>query len=234
MKENILGKSILVLVAHPDDESFLAAGTLHENKLRGGQNYILCASKGELGYSYILPSPKKAELKKMRERELIKASKCVGVDVLQVLNHRDGVLSVSARKLEKEIFEFARNYEFDYVMSFGEDGYTGHSDHVVIYHIAKKLAKHHHVPLLQFAKLPVRICKDIDKHLLVKRKNGTYSDACGGLVVPNLRISTDPFMKLRSLCIHKSQFAGLDPYRIFPKKIADHFLRNEYFYLSRP
>jgi LmbE family N-acetylglucosaminyl deacetylase len=234
MKENILGKSILVLVAHPDDESFLAAGTLHENKIRGGHNYLLCASKGELGYSYIVPSPSTAELKKMRERELIKASKHVGVDALQVLNHRDGGLSVGARKLEKEFFKFARSYKFNYVMSFGEDGYTGHSDHVVVSHIAKKLARDHHVPLLQFAKLPARICRDIDKHLLVKRKNGTYSDECGGLVVPNLRISIDPFVKLKSLCIHKSQFAGLDPYRIFPKKTADHFLRNEYFYLSRP
>lgn len=234
MRENILGKKLLILIAHPDDESFLAAGTLHENKIKGGHNYVLCASRGELGHAYITPSPSIKELKKIRERELLEASKHVGIDVLKILNLPDGSIANHLEKLEKEINKFAGIHKFDYVISFGEDGYTGHSDHVAICGVAKKLAKTYKVPLLQFAKLPKHICEDMDKRLLVKRKNGKYLDNNHNEIVANLKIKINPFIKLKSLCIHKSQFAGLNPYKIFTTDIADHFLQNEYFFISKP
>ncbi len=234
MKQNILGKKILILIAHPDDESFLAAGTMHENKIHGGENYLLCASKGELGYSYLTSTHSIAEIKKIRKQELLDASIHVGVDVVEILDLPDGSISAHAEKLEKKIMKFAGLYNFDYVISFGEDGYTGHSDHIATSRIAKKVAHLYKVPLLQFAKLPHNICGDINKRLAAKRKNGTYKDIPQTIVRANLKIKVDPFVKLKSLCIHKSQFTGLNPYKIFPLKIADHFLNNEYFYISKP
>jgi LmbE family N-acetylglucosaminyl deacetylase len=234
MRENILGKNLLILIAHPDDESFLVSGTLYENNKKGGHNYLLCASKGELGHAYMTPTPTVEELKKIREQELREVSGHVGIDVLKILNLPDGSIAHHAEKLEKEIQKFARRQKFDYVISFGEDGYTGHADHVAVCHVAQKLSRAYKVPLLQFAKLPKHICGDMDKRLLAKRKNGKYADTCSIEVIANFKIKINPFIKLKSLCIHKSQFTGLNPYKIFTPEIADHFLQNEYFFLSKP
>ena len=53
---NILGRKIVWLFAHPDDECYLAAGTIYENYRNGGENYLICATAGEQG---ICPSPER-------------------------------------------------------------------------------------------------------------------------------------------------------------------------------
>jgi len=44
---DFLGKTLLFVVAHPDDESFTSAGTMWQNRLAGGKNYIICATYGK-------------------------------------------------------------------------------------------------------------------------------------------------------------------------------------------
>jgi len=48
-----LGSKILVFTAHPDDESYLAAGTIYENTRRGGKTFLVCATGGELGSAHL-------------------------------------------------------------------------------------------------------------------------------------------------------------------------------------
>ncbi len=232
-QEDVLGKKFLVIVAHPDDESFLAAGILHANKMQGGHNFVLCASRGELGYSYMKLKLPTSKIKNLREKELVEAGKSVGVDGIKVLNFPDGNMSSLEENLEKEVNDFVSIQDFDFIVSFGEDGYTGHSDHIVIHKIAKRASAIYGVPFIQFARPPINICGNFDKLMNVKRRNGIYEDSCGAKVKPNLRVTIDPQVKLNALSCHKSQFAGLDPYKIFPKKVAEHFLKNEYFYVSK-
>ncbi|MEK7564364.1 MAG: PIG-L deacetylase family protein [Patescibacteria group bacterium] len=232
MHIDILGKKLLTIVAHPDDESFLAAGTLYANKLQGGSNYLICASKGERGYSYMETSVSTEEMKELRRKEFLDASSYVGVDAVSILDFRDGELSSSVEYLEKEVKEFADSRDFDFVLSFGPDGYTGHTDHVAVYHVAKDIANMYKVPLVKFSKLPKGVCKNMDTYLATKRLNGTYDDRCPLSQKPDIHIKIDPAVKFKALSFHKSQFKGLDPYNVFPKDVAEHFLSNEYFHLS--
>jgi len=53
MKRFPLGKRLLVVTAHPDDESFLASGTMLANANAGGNNFVFCATLGERGKSHL-------------------------------------------------------------------------------------------------------------------------------------------------------------------------------------
>jgi LmbE family N-acetylglucosaminyl deacetylase len=63
-----------------------------------------------------------------------------------------------------------------------------------------------------------------------ERINGVYR--LEGVIAneANLWVTADVELKLEALRLHASQFRGLDPYRVFPREIAEHLLGNEYFY----
>ncbi len=49
--KTFLGKKIFMITAHPEDESYVAAGTLHKNIEAGGGNALVCATPGPSGTS---------------------------------------------------------------------------------------------------------------------------------------------------------------------------------------
>ena len=51
--KNFLGKRILVLTAHPDDEGYAMAGSIYKNYALGGSVFLLCATYGEKGMSHL-------------------------------------------------------------------------------------------------------------------------------------------------------------------------------------
>gem|GEM_PF-673848 len=231
MKETILGKKLLIVVAHPDDESFLAAGTIHANHIAGGENHIFCASLGERGFNY-LQSKTPIDIKKIRKSELLKVSKYLKINRLKVANFPDGSILSHINEFEKNIKNFIQRSNPDYIISFGNDGYTGHKDHIVVGEVTKKLSDLFKIPFVRFCKPSATVCEKIDDHLTAKRRNGVYAAECLEKEKANIKIKIDPVVKLKALSMHESQFEGLNPHKIFPKKIANHVLRYEYFYLS--
>ena len=75
--------------------------------------------------------------------------------------------------------------------------------------------------------LPAEERDSFAAHLSGKRRHGAYEDH------PHhgdaIRIAVDPAFKMRLLQLYGTQFDGLDPYAVFPKDLAEHFLHNEYF-----
>jgi LmbE family N-acetylglucosaminyl deacetylase len=229
----MLGKNILIIVAHPDDESFLSAGLIRRNHLLGGRNYLVCASLGEKGYMYNEEKKSPSEIKRIRGKELREVSKYLGIHKLHSLHLPDTSLSLHKRKFEKATAKYAKKYKPYYILGFGEDGYTRHKDHIAAGEVAKKVAHALRITFVEFAKPPERTCPNLHKYLIKKRKNGAYKNMNLSPICANLKIKTDPFVKLKALSLHKSQFGGLNLYKIFPTKIADHLLNNEYFYLHK-
>jgi len=228
MSSNILGKKLLIVIAHPDDESFLAAGLIHANHLAKGETHLICASRGERGYTSEKLS--QFQIKRIRERELTTVSKYLGVTKLSLLNMPDGSLSLHTEKLEIIIKKYIQKFIPDYIISFGKDGYTRHNDHIAVGNTTRKVARRTHYPFIEFTKPPHTICSNLHEHLMKKRKNGAYRDMVLVNTIPNIKVKIDPKVKLKALSLHKSQFGGLDFYNIFPRKIADHLINYEYFY----
>jgi mycothiol S-conjugate amidase len=82
-------KTILAVLAHPDDESFGLGGTLALYARKGYDTYYLCATRGEAGTvdeEHLNGFKDKAE---MRTDELMRAAKVLGLKGVFFLGYRD-------------------------------------------------------------------------------------------------------------------------------------------------
>ena len=75
----------LVVVAHPDDESFGCGSVLAAASAAGDETVVLCATRGEAGESRIRTD----DLAALREAELHDAAHILGVGSVIVLGHGD-------------------------------------------------------------------------------------------------------------------------------------------------
>ena len=88
--KNFLGQKILLLTAHPDDESFAAAGTLFNNYKAGGWNVLICASYGEKGTSHLKKKIPSAKFKLVRKKELLSAARLLHIAPVHFMGVPDG------------------------------------------------------------------------------------------------------------------------------------------------
>ncbi len=139
-------KSIMAVLAHPDDESFGMGGTLAKYAHEGTDVYLICATRGEVGemdeqYMEGFNSPAER-----REYELRCAADNLGLKEVIFLNYRDsGMLgsdhnnnpnSLHAANLElvaDDIVKSIRKYQPDVVITFDPIGGYRHPDHIKIH-----------------------------------------------------------------------------------------------------
>jgi len=121
-------KRMLVILAHPDDESFAAGGTLAKYARQDVQVVLLCATRGEAGIAGMKPE----EAGDIREGELRKAAQELGIEV-QFLGCRDGELSRCRTEMLAESMAWWMDMiQPQVILSFGPEGVSGHSDHVTV------------------------------------------------------------------------------------------------------
>lgn len=126
---NMAGKTILGVFAHPDDETFGPGGTLAIWASQGAKIYTLCATKGESG----LNSLNSGEISKIREQEVIKASKHLGVLSTEFLGFYDGNIGNNEMlRLEEIITQKIKEYKPDALLTFDLTGISGHMDHIAV------------------------------------------------------------------------------------------------------
>jgi LmbE family N-acetylglucosaminyl deacetylase len=230
MSQEILKKHIAFITAHPDDETLLAGGTIHQNHLAGGKNSLFCATLGEKGIAYLVNPPSIEEMKLLRKNELLNVGKYIGIHTIEMSDLPDGAIEHHIEVLKNSVLTFITTHRPDILISFNQDGFTGHRDHVIISTITKEIAKNLSIPFFTFSKPPHETFPDFTMHLFKKRKNGIYVENEQKHKTPNIQIVVDPKVKLEALKLYESQFAGLNPHNIFPNDIAEHILNNEYFY----
>lgn len=133
-------KKLLVVVAHPDDESFGFGGTLAKCARSGVEIHVLCATKGEHGQG-------QGNLGIIRAKELRHASSVLGVQSVEFLGYTDGSLCNDlyheiAQKVEGKIKSFSPQV----VLTFDRLGVSGHLDHIfmslVTTYVCKKYQHH--------------------------------------------------------------------------------------------
>lgn len=123
--------TILGVWAHPDDESFCAGGLIAQ-AVKNGQNVIcVTATKGEAG----VQDPKWADtdLSNVRDKELQNALDILGVNEQKWLGYHDGhCKDCDQREATAKIAKYIEKYQPDTIITFGEDGMTGHDDHACV------------------------------------------------------------------------------------------------------
>lgn len=120
--------------AHPDDETFTAAGTIAKLAAAGNRIDLFCATDGDAGKSSGIPVSSRAELATVRRAELTAAATILGIASLSTPGHSDGLLKeVDPDRLIGEIVLFVRRYRPAVLVTFGPEGApTQHRDHRAI------------------------------------------------------------------------------------------------------
>ena len=124
---------VLAIFAHPDDETFLAGGTLAKYAARGWDVRVISATYGENGQRGDYQSLGTNEFADLRRRELQAACKVLGVHPPMFLECADRALAaICWNSAAKEIARIMRRLRPDVVITFGPDGISGHPDHVAL------------------------------------------------------------------------------------------------------
>lgn len=175
------GGHALIALAHPDDE-FMIGGAIDALRSNDVTVHAVIATDGEgsdRGDPHLLR-------KSYRRGEANDALRAYGIAVenQHFLGLPDGsVTSENYRAvISSAVSRLLRDYDVESVITLGDQGYDGHTDHSAVHEAAR-------------AALPDR-----------KRKASLYGLSNGG---GNVYIAADPAAKLRRLVHHETQF-GID------------------------
>jgi LmbE family N-acetylglucosaminyl deacetylase len=128
------GRTILVVLAHPDDESLACGGTLARLADAGARIVLLCATRGEKGSVSDRALVANGDLGSVRSRELREAAKILGIAEVLILAHPDGDLRwADVPQFHVEIVLAIQRHRPDGVITFAEDGLYWHLDHVGVH-----------------------------------------------------------------------------------------------------
>ena len=125
--------TILSIWAHPDDETYLAAGLMAAARERGARVVCVTATAGEHGTSDPITWPLH-RLGRVRRWEAAAAMAVLGVDEHHVLDHPDGGLDADDPDAIEEIGRLIDDVRPDTILTFGADGVTFHPDHIAVHH----------------------------------------------------------------------------------------------------
>lgn len=139
--------TVLIVCAHPDDETMLVGGTLALLSSRGLAVHILCATRGEGGELGEPPVCSREELGAVRERELHCAAERLGAASVQVLNYVDPLIGEDETlhpfkadfgTLTCEIQTAMSAVGADVLLSHGSDGEYGHPAHQLLHRATRQ------------------------------------------------------------------------------------------------
>jgi LmbE family N-acetylglucosaminyl deacetylase len=127
---------LLVVVAHPDDETYGCGSLLAHAAAAGARTAVLCATRGEAGESKVATD----DLAALREAELRAAAQLLGVSEVRLLDHVDSDMSgdpapgtlcaADPAVVAAEVGAVLDELRPDVVLTL--DAADGHRDHAVI------------------------------------------------------------------------------------------------------
>jgi LmbE family N-acetylglucosaminyl deacetylase len=190
-------KRMLAILAHPDDESFAAGGTLAKYAHQDVQVVLLCATRGEAGIAGMKPE----EARKIREGELHKAAEELGIEV-RFLGCRDGEMAGCRLEMLAESMAWWMDLiQPQVILTFGPEGVSGHPDHVTISNaVTQAYDKYYKKGMLLYI-------RPSETTVLGGGNSNTPSDA--GLPFVKVNISEHRLEKARAVQCHASQNNGV-------------------------
>lgn len=118
-------KKLVCIFAHPDDESFACGGTIAKFANDGVEIHEICVTSGDF--------PHDAIKGKRREKELLRSAGILGVKSVSFLRFHDGELCNSNyHKIAVKITKILDKLKPDTILTFNQNGVSGHIDHVAV------------------------------------------------------------------------------------------------------
>lgn len=214
-------KNVMLIFAHPDDETFTCGGTILKKVRAGSSIKLICATRGDAGELGNPPVCTREELSEVREKEVRDASSILGISYIYFFDYLDGKLNeVPIDELSEKIFEIIEKEKPDEIFTFGPDGITNHPDHIAISRATDKA----------FEKLNSKTCslffvsilkKNIEK---LRKTEGDYNAL--GEISMKVDITHELDKKIEALKCHKTQNKDVERF-LENSKVID--LNFEYF-----
>lgn len=142
-------KRLLVVVAHPDDETFGMGGTIAHYAHAGAEVHLVCATRGEVGEV----EPEKMagfdSVGDLRTHELSCAANVLGIREIHYLDYRDSgmpgsldndhsraLVQAPIEEVAQKIAKIMRQVKPQVVLTFDPVGGYMHPDHIAIHKAA--------------------------------------------------------------------------------------------------
>jgi len=140
-------RSLMVVHAHPDDESIGTGGILAKYSAEGIKTVIVYGTRGEAGKilnpDFVPPSPG-LRIEDIRMLELEKALKVLGVKSVHFLGYRDSGMAgnpenhhpqaftkANMREAAGKLVDIIRRERPQVIVTYNERGFYGHPDHIM-------------------------------------------------------------------------------------------------------
>lgn len=212
-----MNRNVGFVYAHPDDETFGCSFLIRQIADEGGNPLLLTATPGNAGKTGRLGPMTQEELAAKRRIELQQAADILGISEVVHLELGDGKLKeVDQDVLAAHVADFLRKHQIEVVITFPEDGMSGHADHIAIHHAVNKVVFAGQVPSVQklyYNCLPSKHDADGTANVLSVGANGNWQ------------------MKRDALAAHESQIWSIE--RVFGdlQQVGPESFGAEYFQL---
>ncbi len=124
---------LLVVMAHPDDESMGCGGLVLRHTRAGIPVSLICATRGEAGWTGKPIGSKKEDLAQIRTGELEAAAAALAIGGIEVWDYPDGsVTKCDQQEITQRIWEQISKLRPKAVVGWGPDGAYGHPDHIAL------------------------------------------------------------------------------------------------------
>ncbi|MCX6792007.1 MAG: PIG-L family deacetylase [Candidatus Gottesmanbacteria bacterium] len=240
-------KRLLLVFAHPDDESFSCGGTVAKYVKAGWNVDLICATRGEDGSRGPYIDLPQDQLGDIRQKELQKAGITLGINSITFLGYRDGTLSSQTPgTLEDNVYKKMEEFVPDAVITMDTTGISNHPDHIKMCFVTtyafqkyaawiKEKLKDQQVaaqifPKLYYACMPESLC------VYLKKKKPLSSESFGKpwrgtpdkYVTTVINIMKFASTKKKALTSHISQQEDINRFLSMP---SQPLLKHEYFIL---
>lgn len=142
-------KRLLVVVAHPDDETFGMGGTIAHYTHAGVEVQLVCATRGEVGEVEAENLAGFDSVGDLREHELTCAANVLGIREVHYLGYRDSgmpgspendhpraLVQASLDEVAEKIARIIREVKPQVVLTFDPIGGYRHPDHIAVHKAA--------------------------------------------------------------------------------------------------
>lgn len=139
---------VVVVVAHPDDESFGLGAVIDEFARAGSHVHVVCLTHGEASTLGV----DAGDLAQVRRGELVEAARALDIAGFTLLSYPDGGLrDLPEGLLSEAVRRVVEAERPDGLVAFDPDGITGHPDHQAATRAALEVARQHRLPILAWA-----------------------------------------------------------------------------------
>jgi len=141
--------TLMAVHAHPDDEAIGTGGVLAHAAASGVKTVLVTCTGGEVGEISPHTDVTAASLAEVREGELRAACEILNVSHLELLGYRDSGMAGTPDNEHPEAFaradldhatsrvvELVRKYRPQVIVTYDENGFYGHPDHINAHRVA--------------------------------------------------------------------------------------------------